>query len=27
VFPLGEAPEAMRYAQQPGVMKVLLRVS
>jgi threonine dehydrogenase-like Zn-dependent dehydrogenase len=27
VFPLWEAPAAMRYAQQPGVMKVLLRVS
>jgi threonine dehydrogenase-like Zn-dependent dehydrogenase len=24
-FPLGEAPAAIRYAQQPGVMKVLLR--
>ena len=26
-FPLGEAPAAIRYAQQPGVMKVLLRSS
>ncbi len=27
VFPLKDAAKAMRYAQQPGVMKVLLRVS
>jgi alcohol dehydrogenase len=25
IFPLSEAPAAMRFAQQPGVMKVLLR--
>ncbi len=25
VFPLGEAPTAIRYAQRPGVMKVLLK--
>jgi threonine dehydrogenase-like Zn-dependent dehydrogenase len=24
-FPLGEASRAIRYAQQPGAMKVLLR--
>jgi threonine dehydrogenase-like Zn-dependent dehydrogenase len=25
-FPLSEAPAAMRYAQRPGVLKVLLKV-
>jgi threonine dehydrogenase-like Zn-dependent dehydrogenase len=24
-FPLSEAPAAIKYAQQPGVMKVLIR--
>lgn len=27
VFPLAKAPAAMHYARQPGVMKVLLRIS
>jgi threonine dehydrogenase-like Zn-dependent dehydrogenase len=27
VFPLKDADQAIRYAQQPGVMKVLLRRS